>query len=96
MSSPLKDSLIPPISPLRRKRLHTEDNIRLADRFSASNLKKARINTLQNEEESLTREPSLRKASSKLNLSPIKYCISTYTQTKQGSPFPASAGQRTA
>lgn len=70
-----KDTQMPPLhTPTRRKRLHTEDNIRVSVASSTTNLKKIRINTLQNEEETLQRQNSLRKVGKKLNLSPIKYC----------------------
>ncbi len=48
----MKDNLMPPISPVRRKRLNTEDNIHIVKKTSFnsnSNLKKIRINTLQDE-----------------------------------------------
>ena len=75
MLGPAKETQMPPIhTPPRRKRLHTEDNIRVSVASSTTNLKKIRINTLQNEEEVLQRQNSLRKVGKKLNLSPIKYC----------------------
>lgn len=59
-------------SPIRRKRLMTEDNI---PSKGSNSLKKARINTMGEELPSPTRQGSLRSlkpASSAL--SPIKYC----------------------
>lgn len=70
-----KDTQMPPLhTPARRKRLLTEDNIRVSVASSTANLKRIRINTLQNEEEVLQRQNSLRKVGKRLNLSPIKYC----------------------
>ena len=66
---------MPPLhTPARRKRLLTEVNIRVSVASSTANLKRIRINTLQNEEEVLQRQNSLRKVGKRLNLSPIKYC----------------------
>jgi hypothetical protein len=77
MDTSIKDTQMPPLaSPQRRKRVHTEDNIRIPNVSSASNLKKIRINTLQNEEDVLQRENSVRRLTFKPNLSPIKYCTS--------------------
>lgn len=80
-------------SPLRRKRLQTEDNIRISTHLSAANLRRPRINTLNNEEEDRpSRQVSLRKATSKMTLSPIKFCTSALSKTRRDWQCPARHG----
>jgi len=61
--------------PLKRRiHTHSEDNIKITERLS-SMPKRARLNTIQNEEDLINEKKlTLVKSASKGGLAPIKYC----------------------